>query len=84
MVLAKYSELPKDIRLMITDKAIQVNHQEYRKVNRSWKTAKPFLFPLASINYERNRVIEMRLFNRIAIKLSVGGHRNIRTHNGWR
>lgn len=66
MVFPKYPELPEEIRLMIIDEAIRVTRQEYWKVN-SWETSKPFLFPLASVNYEWNRVIEMLLFNRVQI-----------------
>lgn len=68
VTFAKYPELPQDVRLMIIDEAIQVTGQGYGKVNRAWKTVKPFLFPLASVNYEWNRVIEMRLFNDIGIE----------------
>lgn len=66
MAFTKYPELPKDIRLMIIDEAIEVTHQEYRK-GSPWKPVKPYLFPLASVNYEWNRVIEMLLFNRMKI-----------------
>lgn len=67
MAFTKYPELPKDIRLMIIDEAIEVTRQEYRKANRSWAIAKPFLFPLASINHEWNQIIETRLFRSIGI-----------------
>lgn len=66
MAFTKYPELPEDIRLIIIDEAIHVARQEYWKAN-SWEIAKPFLFPLASVNYEWNRVIEMLLFNQMEI-----------------
>lgn len=66
MAFTKYPELPKEIRLMIIDEVIEVTRHEYWK-GSPWMPAKPYLFPLASVNYEWNKVIEMLLFNRMRI-----------------
>ncbi|KAK7697474.1 hypothetical protein SLS64_013486 [Diaporthe eres] len=66
MAFTKYPGLPKEIRLMIIDEVIEVTRHEYWK-GSPWMPAKPYLFPLASVNYEWNKVIEMLLFNRMRI-----------------
>lgn len=66
MGFPKYPELPKEIRLMIIEEAIQSISQESVGV-RYHDIATAFISPLSSIDYEWNRAIEMRLFKAIRI-----------------